>query len=418
MLSKEKVKAAAAGHWHEIFHALAPALHKALEHPGRHVPCPVHGGTDGFRLFPRYREKGDCICNSCGAFKDGLATLQWVNKWDFKTAVERVGAFLGIVETGTPVEVDSRDYDGTLLHFGDVRVGNRRGVGLKLQVKNRILTLWGVDLVRACKAAGVAPGNFIRASRIGQSRLRNGHTLNSWVVSKLKTEKEKLAEEQAREAELQRNRESIKEIWNASIPITRDCPAGLYLARRGIDITAIPSTGLRFCESECAMIACVKNAAGKCVTLHKTFLTTDGRKADVVYPKLLMKLAADTMSGSAIRLALHKDVLAVAEGIETALSVTYATGIPCWSCVSANGLEAVQIPEDVKTVLIFADKDRSCTGAKAAKKLADRLSKEGFLALVMAIEDPIPECAKGIDWNDILQRRGKTAFPVGGSGLA
>lgn len=45
------VKAAAEGRWDAIFSVLAPKLAPAQERAGRHVPCPVHGGTDGFRLF-------------------------------------------------------------------------------------------------------------------------------------------------------------------------------------------------------------------------------------------------------------------------------------------------------------------------------------------------------------------------------
>ena len=41
----------AAGRWLEVLGALAPALEPALSRVGRHVPCPVHGGIDGFRLF-------------------------------------------------------------------------------------------------------------------------------------------------------------------------------------------------------------------------------------------------------------------------------------------------------------------------------------------------------------------------------
>jgi len=45
------VRQLAAGRWLDIHELLAPALTLALRRPGRHVPCPVHGGTDGFRLF-------------------------------------------------------------------------------------------------------------------------------------------------------------------------------------------------------------------------------------------------------------------------------------------------------------------------------------------------------------------------------
>lgn len=51
------VREAARGHWDAIFCALAPMLKAAMQQPGKHVPCPVHGGKDGFRLFPDYAER-------------------------------------------------------------------------------------------------------------------------------------------------------------------------------------------------------------------------------------------------------------------------------------------------------------------------------------------------------------------------
>ena len=60
----DDIKRAAMGRWKEIFLALAPQLQTAMEKAGHHVPCPVHGGVDGFRLFPQYEIKGDGICNT------------------------------------------------------------------------------------------------------------------------------------------------------------------------------------------------------------------------------------------------------------------------------------------------------------------------------------------------------------------
>ena len=72
----------------------------------------------------------------------------------------------------------------------------------------------------------------------------------------------------------------------------------------------------------------------------------------------------------------------------------------------------VLIPQKVKTVLIFADKDRTETGAMAAEKLRARLALEGKLAVIIQIADAIPEGSKGLDWNDILRTKGVAAFPV------
>lgn len=78
------------------------------------------------------------------------------------------------------------------------------------------------------------------------------------------------------------------------------------------------------------------------------------------------------------------------------------------SCLSANGLETIEIPEGVEEVFIFADKDRSETGQKAAENLRKRLLKQGIFCAVLL---PGKENAKGVDWNDVLVTEGVAAFP-------
>ncbi len=118
------------------------------------------------------------------------------------------------------------------------------------------------------------------------------------------------------------------------------------------------------------------------------------------------------MTGCAIRIGKPTKYLAVAEGIETALSVSIATGLPCWSCVNAHLLETVEVPASVEVVFIFADKDRSLVGTQSARALRDRLAQKGVIACIESIEEDIPENSKGIDWNDILRNYGMEAFPL------
>ena len=95
-MNSSEVRQVARGKWLEILPALTPALGPACLKVGRHGPCPVHGGTDGFRLFQDAAEKGGGICNSCGPRSDGFATLQWANDWTFPEALRAVGSYLGI----------------------------------------------------------------------------------------------------------------------------------------------------------------------------------------------------------------------------------------------------------------------------------------------------------------------------------
>ena len=64
-IEAREVRQRAAGRWLDLLGALAPALENALHRVGRHVPCPVHGGTDGFRLFRDADLTGGGVCNTC-----------------------------------------------------------------------------------------------------------------------------------------------------------------------------------------------------------------------------------------------------------------------------------------------------------------------------------------------------------------
>ncbi|CAI8817436.1 primase-helicase zinc-binding domain-containing protein [Methylocaldum szegediense] len=77
-LESRDVRNAARGAWVAILGDLAPELEAALARPGRHVPCPVHGGRDGFRLYPDAEKTGGGICNTCGAYPDGFSLLMWL----------------------------------------------------------------------------------------------------------------------------------------------------------------------------------------------------------------------------------------------------------------------------------------------------------------------------------------------------
>ncbi|MCH7498751.1 MAG: toprim domain-containing protein [Nitrospinae bacterium] len=97
-----EIKHHAAGRWLEILPSLAPQLSMACERPGRHVPCPVHGGVDGFRLFADSPQTGGGICNSCGGFPDGLHILQWANGWTFREALKAVSSHLDLLVSAAP----------------------------------------------------------------------------------------------------------------------------------------------------------------------------------------------------------------------------------------------------------------------------------------------------------------------------
>jgi Toprim domain-containing protein len=93
-----------------------------------------------------------------------------------------------------------------------------------------------------------------------------------------------------------------------------------------------------------SMVAIVRNQSGERIAIHRTWLSADGNgKANVETPRMML----GPMAGGAVRLAEigSDNVLGVAEGIETALSVMAACpNLPVWATLSAAGLERVVLP--------------------------------------------------------------------------
>ena len=228
LIEARAVRERAAGHWIDLLGALAPALGPALSRPGRHLPCPVHGGTDGFRLFRDVDDTGGGVCNTCGTFHDGFALLMWANRWSSPEALQAVAHELGMAD-------------------------------------------------------GKGPES------------RRVHT--------------------TRPPSTERDRESVIEalnrVWQQSLDPDdhRAAPLRAYLNRRGLAGARLDGEVVRFHpalgywkrndrnEPELvgrypAMVALVTGADGAPVTVHRTYLTPDGRKAPVPDPKKLMGVEA------------------------------------------------------------------------------------------------------------------------------
>jgi hypothetical protein len=88
------------------------------------------------------------------------------------------------------------------------------------------------------------------------------------------------------------------------------------------------------------------------------------------------------------------DELAVAEGIETALSVQQITNLPTVAALSAAGMRSVRWPPRVRRLWIAADNDE--VGRGAAKVLLERALRAGLQAHIK-----LPARGKN-DFNDLL----------------
>ena len=430
-LDVRTVREAARGHWDSIFCALAPTLKTAMQRPGRHVPCPVHGGKDGFRLFSDYEQAGSCVCNTCGTFRDGFAALAWLHGWSFAETLEKVARVLGLNPSQREEVLEreqlNRVYRGVVLSMDESTLEPEVYEGFVVRIEDEISGSVRKLGTRALQSAMVAANakayervEIVLAAR-ERIRRSNGKVRNRYIWKLMaKDEEVRIATEER--FYNQRLAEAISSSWQKARRIDpwdfRQKPLLAYLeSRRIADGDSRFLEDIRFengvLDPETtrwfpAMTAAVRNVNGQLVTLHRTLLTSFGTKADVVAPKRLMKLPnGRTISGCAIHIGEPQETLALAEGIETALSVAISTNLPCWACICAHGMEVVEIPASVKEVLIFADKDRTETGQRVAEKLACRLQSQGITVRVMHIREDIPDTAKGIDFNDLLCRYGK-----------
>ena len=130
---------------------------------------------------------------------------------------------------------------------------------------------------------------------------------------------------------------------------------------------------------------------GRIVAVHRTFLRPDGSGKAKLDPD---KMTLGPCKGGAVPLAPAGRVLAVAEGIETALSYMEVTGTPTWAALSAGGIRNIVLPDCVCEVVVAADPDP--VGIMAAHAAARRWLREG--RRVSIARPPL-----GCDFNDLAR---------------
>jgi putative DNA primase/helicase len=332
------VRQSARGHWLEILGRLAPELEAALARPGRHVPCPVHGGKDGFRLFADADETGGGICNTCGSFPDGFDLLMWLTGGTFPEILEEVAQVQGLRTEQTWSAPPRRRATPP------PRTGRRNGKDNR-SLASSIDRVW---------AGCIAPSDE-RAAPLRRYMLRRGL---DWSLLDANV-----------------------------VRFHPDLPYWEEDACWGRTPAMVAKVSGEFCDR---------------ITVHRTYLTLDGCRAPVPSPKKLMSYPDNrVLAGGAIRLCAPDSELGIAEGLETALAVRKRTGMPVWAAVSATLLERFEPPEVTSLVVVWADKDRSGRGEEAAIVLRDRLVRMGIQVSIHVPPGAIPDGAKGLDWADV-----------------
>ena len=200
----------------------------------------------------------------------------------------------------------------------------------------------------------------------------------------------------------------------------RDTPAAAYLAGRGIDLGSIGRApgALRFhAAAWCgevarplpAMLAAIIDGTGRHVATHRTWLADDGAgrwvKAALNNAKMTLGSYAGGFiplqrggSGKPISEAPDGETVAIAEGIETALSVALACPeLRVLAAVSLGNMARIALPPSLRYVILCADNDASDNeaAARALRTATARLASEG--RQVRVARPPI-----GKDFNDTL----------------
>jgi putative DNA primase/helicase len=218
---------------------------------------------------------------------------------------------------------------------------------------------------------------------------------------------------------IERKRERLRRTWRESLPLSHPKAHAVreYLKARalGAVLDAPPSAlrahprlmywdGAYQLGAYPAMIALFCDAHGKPVTLHATFLAGNGcAKADVPKPKKILGTPIrGATNGGAIRLHRPRNgALGVAEGIESALSLSLLNNVPVWAAYCADNLPRIQIPEEVRTLYIGVDVDESGKGQTVAQALAERAARLPQHPQVSLVR---PEGTGPGDLNDMLRR--------------
>jgi putative DNA primase/helicase len=146
-------------------------------------------------------------------------------------------------------------------------------------------------------------------------------------------------------------------IWQSAVRAD-GTPVETYLRSRGLNKP--PPSSLRFHAGLKhptggiwpAMVALITRGTDDTpLAVHRTFLGRDDAGKAPVKPQ---KMMLGPCRSGAVRLSPVADVLMVGEGIETCFAVMQATGRPAWAALSTSGLRTLDLPAEVREVILLA----------------------------------------------------------------
>lgn len=143
-----------------------------------------------------------------------------------------------------------------------------------------------------------------------------------------------------------------------------------------------------------AMVAAIRHSlSNEIIGIHRTWILPDGSGKAPVKPN---KMMLGGSKGGSVQLAPAEPKMAVAEGIETALSVFQETGIATWAALSTSGITGLILPDLPTASEIVIAGDNDVAGHKAALQAAELWTKKGRKAFTAF--PPLHN-----DFNDLIQ---------------
>jgi putative DNA primase/helicase len=339
------IKRRAEGQWDRILMALCPQIADAIARPGRKITCPFHGGKNDFRVDRKVAETGKCYCtcfstgHGGGASKDPISMIEWVNGWDFKTAIDQIESVIGpsfsasnLPERHAPAPAAPKDHskeDDRIIAkirkwwSETVPLDHPSAWPVLLYLRDRWLTPFRMPLPEI----GFHPA---------------------------------------------------LEYWDGDGKLVGTFPAIISIVRM---LDGRVSTVHRTWITHDGQKAPVEEP-------RKQFSS----------PSYLPCMGAAIRLDAPIGPVLH-----IAEGLETALAVrALVNGQPVWSCLNKELMRGVHIPAHVRFVMVWADRDASYGGQVAARDAMDRFIKEGRRSVAFIPQFEIQEGKKSMDWNDVI----------------
>lgn len=293
-INAKAVKEQARGRWLEILPLLDARLADAVARAGKHVPCPVHGGKDGFRLYAD-DQNGGGACNTCGTFADGFAVLQWLRGCSFYESLQLVAELLN---NGTVPASTSNAPTRT-------EPTSERGNGYMGAMKYLLDT------------SSRTPN---RAARAYYERRGIAQT-SEFITNSLKYHDSADVYHEGRRVVI--NGKSLR----------YPCILGLARNARGV-------TGLH-------QIYITKDGEKAATEISQ-----------IIGNEYSKKRMIGQFAGTAVRFAKAEKTLIVCEGIETGFAIRLLSGCnSIAACGTAALLSCVNVPDCVENLLIYADND-------------------------------------------------------------